>query len=69
MLTGKISDRRELSPPELQERPPARPDIVQQHIEPAPEDEAASIEVPRGAEHLPASGAEAPTGRRSSGGC
>ena len=54
MLTGKISDPRELSPPELQERPPARPDVVQKHIlEPAPEDEAASIEVPRGPNIFP----------------
>jgi aconitate hydratase len=49
MLTGVISDPRELSPPELPERPPARPEVVQKHIlEPAPADEAASIEIPRG---------------------
>jgi aconitate hydratase len=49
MLTGKISDPRELSVPELPERPPARPEVVQKHIlEPAPEEEAASIQVPRG---------------------
>jgi aconitate hydratase len=49
MLTGTISDPRELSAPELPERPVARPDVVQKHIlEPAPEDDAASIEVPRG---------------------
>ncbi len=49
MLTGVISDPRELSPPALPERPPARPEVVQKHIlEPAPADEAASIEIPRG---------------------
>jgi aconitate hydratase len=54
MLTGKISDPRELAPPELPERPSARPEVVQKHIlEPAPEDEAASIEVPRGPNIFP----------------
>ncbi len=49
MLKGEIADPRELSVPELPERPPARPAVVQAHIlEPAPADEAASIEVPRG---------------------
>ena len=49
MLTGTISDPRELSVPEMPERPTARPEVVQKHIlEPAPEDEAASIEIPRG---------------------
>src|SRR5438132_1269107 len=49
MLNGVISDPRELDPPELPERPPARPEVVQKHIlEPAPEEEAASIEIPRG---------------------
>ena len=49
MLTGKISDPRELSQPELPERPAARPEVVQKHIlAPVPEDEAASIEIPRG---------------------
>src|SRR5438094_4307073 len=49
MLTGVISDPRELSAVELAARPPARPEVVQKHIlEPAPEDEASSIEVPRG---------------------
>jgi aconitate hydratase len=49
MLKGVISDPRELDPPELPERPPARPDVVQKHIlEPAPEEEAASIQIPRG---------------------
>src|SRR5205809_374223 len=49
MLTGVISDPRELSPAEIPERPEARPEVVQKHIlEPAPEDEASSIEVPRG---------------------
>ncbi|TML55179.1 MAG: aconitate hydratase [Actinobacteria bacterium] len=49
MLTGVISDPRELSPVELAERPIARPEVVQKHIlEPVPEDEARSIEIPRG---------------------
>jgi aconitate hydratase len=49
MLTGVISDPRELDAPELPERPAARPEVVQKHIlESAPEDEAASIEIPRG---------------------
>jgi aconitate hydratase len=54
MLTGVISDPRELSVPELPERPIARPEVVQKHIlEPAPEDEAASVEVPRGPNIFP----------------
>jgi aconitate hydratase len=54
MLTGKISDPRELSVPELPERPPARPEVVQKHIlAPVPEDEAASIEIPRGPNIFP----------------
>src|SRR5216110_120989 len=54
MLTGVISDPRELSAVELPERPPARPEVVQKHIlEPAPEDEASSIEVPRGPNIFP----------------
>ena len=49
MLTGVISDPRELSEVAPPERPPARPDVVQKHIiEPAPAEEAASIQVPRG---------------------
>jgi len=49
MLTGVISDPRELSPVELPERPTARPEVVQRHIlEPVPEEEARSIEIPRG---------------------
>jgi aconitate hydratase len=49
MLKGEIADPRELAAPELPERPPARPAVVQAHIlEPAPADEAASIEIPRG---------------------
>jgi aconitate hydratase len=49
MLKGAIADPRELTPPELPERPPARPAVVQAHIlEPAPTEEAASIEIPRG---------------------
>src|SRR5881275_2757288 len=49
MLTGVISDPRELSPVELAERPIARPEVVQRHIlEPVPADEAASIQIPRG---------------------
>jgi aconitate hydratase len=49
MLTGVISDPRELTPPELPERPAARPDVVQRHIlEPVPVEEAHSIQIPRG---------------------
>ena len=49
MLNGEIADPRELSVPELPERPPGRPAVVQAHIlEPVPADEAASIEIPRG---------------------
>ena len=49
MLTGVISDPRELSEVALPERPAARPEVVQKHIlEPAPAEEAASIQVPRG---------------------
>jgi aconitate hydratase len=49
MLTGVIADPRELPAPELPKRPPARPAVVQAHIlEPAPAEEAASIEIPRG---------------------
>ncbi len=54
MLTGVISDPRELDVPEVPERPAARPEVVQKHIlEPAPEDEAASIEIPRGPNIFP----------------
>ncbi|HEX6489787.1 MAG TPA: aconitate hydratase [Gaiellaceae bacterium] len=54
MLSGTISDPRELDPPELPERPPARPEVVQRHIlAPAPADEAASIVVPRGPNIFP----------------
>jgi aconitate hydratase len=49
MLKGEIADPRELPVPELPERPPARPAVVQAHIlAPAPAEEAASIEIPRG---------------------
>jgi aconitate hydratase len=49
MLTGVIADPRELPVPELPERPSARPAVVQAHIlAPAPAEEAASIEIPRG---------------------
>jgi aconitate hydratase len=49
MLTGTIADPRELTPPELAPRPPARPEVVDRHIlEPVPAEDAASIEVPRG---------------------
>ena len=49
MLRGEIADPRELDPPELGERPPARPAVVQAHIlAPAPAAEAGSIEIPRG---------------------
>jgi aconitate hydratase len=54
MLTGVISDPRELDVPEVPARPDARPDVVQKHIlEPAPEEEAASIEIPRGPNIFP----------------
>jgi aconitate hydratase len=54
MLAGVISDPRELDPPELPARPDARPEVVQKHIlEPAPADEAASIEIPRGPNIFP----------------
>jgi aconitate hydratase len=49
MLNGLISDPRELSSVDLPPRPEARPEVVQKHIlEPAPVDEAATIEIPRG---------------------
>ena len=49
MLTGVISDPRELPDVVLPERPEARPEVVQKHIlEPVPADEASSIEIPRG---------------------
>jgi aconitate hydratase len=49
MLTGVISDPRELADIELPERPAARPEVVQKHIlEPAPAEDAATIDVPRG---------------------
>jgi len=49
MLTGVISDPRELPDVEIPARPPARPEVVQKHIlEPAPAEEAAGIEIPRG---------------------
>jgi aconitate hydratase len=54
MLTGVISDPRELPVPELPERPTARPEVVQKHIlAPVPEDEAASVDVPRGPNIFP----------------
>ena len=49
MVTGVISDPRELADVELPERPPPRPEVVQKHIlAPAPEEEAGGIEIPRG---------------------
>jgi aconitate hydratase len=49
MLSGVISDPRELPDVEIPARPPARPEVVQKHIlEPAPAEEAAGIEIPRG---------------------
>jgi aconitate hydratase len=49
MLTGVISDPRELSAAEVPERPDARPDVVQKHIlAPVPAEEAPGIEIPRG---------------------
>jgi aconitate hydratase len=54
MLTGKISDPRELPDVELPERPRARPQVVQKHIlAPAPVEDAASIEIPRGPNIFP----------------
>jgi aconitate hydratase len=54
MLTGVISDPRELDVPEVPARPGARPEVVQKHIlEPAPEEEGASIEIPRGPNIFP----------------
>ena len=52
MLTGVISDPRELADVELPARPAVRPEVVQKHIlEPAPAEEAAAIEILRGTEH------------------
>jgi aconitate hydratase len=49
MLAGEIADPRELDVPELPERPPARPEVVDRHIlEPVPAEEAVTIQVPRG---------------------
>jgi aconitate hydratase len=49
MLTGVISDPRELPEVEVPARPAARPEVVQKHIlEPAPAEEATGIEIPRG---------------------
>jgi aconitate hydratase len=49
MLTGVISDPRELDEVQLPERPGARPEVVQKHIlAPAPAEEAPGIEIPRG---------------------
>src|ERR671936_538273 len=49
MLTGEISDPRELSAVQLPERPTARPEVVQRHIlEPVTAEEAATIQIPRG---------------------
>src|SRR5437764_5360451 len=54
MPTGASSDPRDAEAPELPERPPARPEVVQKHIlEPAREDEASSIEIPRGPNIFP----------------
>ena len=50
MLTGEIADPRELRRRRsCADRPAARPAVVQAHIlAPAPAEEAASIEIPRG---------------------
>jgi aconitate hydratase len=49
MLTGVISDPRELPDVGIPARPAARPEVVEKHIlEPAPAEEAAGIEIPRG---------------------
>ncbi len=54
MLTGVISDPRELDPVELPERPAPRPEVVQRHIlAPAPAEEAQSIQIPRGPNIFP----------------
>jgi aconitate hydratase len=48
MLTGEISDPRELPDVDVPERPQARPEVVQLHIlEPPPEEEARTIQIPR----------------------
>jgi predicted aconitate hydratase len=48
LLTGVISDPRDLPEPELPERPQARPEVVQRHIlAPPPPEEAKTIRVPR----------------------
>jgi aconitate hydratase len=49
MLTGVISDPRELPDVEIPARPAARPEVVRKHIlQPAPAEEAAGIQIPRG---------------------
>jgi aconitate hydratase len=49
LLTGFISDPRDLAAVEFPERPASRPQVVQRHIlEPAPQDDSAGIQVPRG---------------------
>jgi aconitate hydratase len=49
MLTGVISDPRERPDVGIPVRPAARPEVVEKHIlEPAPAEEAAGIEIPRG---------------------
>jgi aconitate hydratase len=54
MLKGVISDPRELDPPVLPERPAARPEVVQKNIlEPVPEEDTASIQIPRGPNIFP----------------
>ena len=54
MLTGVISDPRELPPLELPDRPAVRPEVVQKHIlEPVAEEEAAGIQIPRGPNIFP----------------
>ena len=49
LLSGVIADPRELPTVDLPERPASRPEVVQKHIlAPAPVEEAAGIEIPRG---------------------
>jgi predicted aconitate hydratase len=49
MLTGVISDPRELPGVDVPARPAARPEVVQKHIlAPAPAEDAAGIQIPRG---------------------
>jgi aconitate hydratase len=49
MVTGVISDPRELADVQLPERPAARPEVVTNSVlEPAPAEEATGVQIPRG---------------------